>query len=194
MCTLTLSITRTLRPPHLQTHLDHEDGSSYYKIGTSNSFSISGEAPAYDYTIKLSATTINSGDDVDVSWSLNGSSAYTPCATANDWVAYYCGDNVESVSDSAYLDYSYVTDVASDACDVSKGFPLLSSPSANLLPLHLFSQTGAGEETLAISSGRLPECQFRMFASDGYTKVGQSAVISIADVASAVSHVHIALT
>jgi len=150
---------------------DHEDGTSYYKIGTSNTFAVSGEADAYDYAMELSTTTINSGDDVTLDWSLNVSSSYTPCESGTDWVAYYCGNRVASVSDSAYLDYAYVSDVTSNAC-----------------------KTGSGEETLSLSSGRLPECQFRMFSSDGYTKVGQSAIITIADVASAVSMVHIALT
>ena len=64
-----------------------------------------------------------------------------------------CGD-AAAVPDASYLDYVYVTDA--DASDWA---------------------TGSGAfVTVLVTSARLPQCQFRLFASDRYDWLGSSAI------------------
>ena len=54
--------------------------------------------------LSLDATVVDTGDDVTLSWARNDTS-YAPCASGTDWVGFFCGDDVASLSDKSYLDY-----------------------------------------------------------------------------------------
>merc|ERR1719326_898396 len=113
-------------------------------------------------------SNITTGESVMLAWKDAG--GYKP--KSNDWIGYYCGDDLSNVADTAYLDWVYVT--------VDSGYA-----------------SGHGSESVEINSARKPQCEFRIFNHEdntSYHKIGTSNEIKISDARSHVHHLHLALT
>jgi hypothetical protein len=112
-------------------------------------------------------------DSLSVAWAPSSAPGAPPYAPhASDWVAFYCGvDVATTVPDGSYLDYVYVADA--DASNWAGGSGKLT--------------------TVLATSARLPQCMFRMFASDSYKWLGSSAAFVVAGFGGP-SQMHLALT
>lgn len=148
---------------------NHEDGTAYYKIGTSNVLHASGgAAPQGEVSMTASPTQIKSGETVTLAWKNSGS--YAPAT--DDWIGFYCGNDLTEVEDTGYLDWVYVTEDSN-------------------------WQSGSGSISSSLYSARKPSCEFRMFNhADGsaYYKIGASDTIVVLDAGLVAQQLHLALT
>jgi len=146
---------------------NYADGSSYHKIGTSNTFQVQRKPPTEkEVTMTIHPSSVVSGGSVTLSWESAGK--YSP--TSSDWIGYYCGDDLSLVADTAYFDWTHVT--------VDRDWA-----------------SGSGSETVRLQSARLPHCEFRMFNSEdgsSYNKIGTSNTVEVSEFIA--RHLHLALT
>ena len=83
--------------------------------------------------MKLNPAALKDGDDISATWSSSTD------LTTSSWLGYYCSDNLNSLEDTQYVDYRYLT--SAEAAD------------------------SGGSFTQSINSARSYTCEFRFFSS-----------------------------
>ena len=119
-----------------------------------------------DFLVKatVSPSEVKDGETASVSWAASDVSV---TVTTSSWIGYYCSDDLDSLPDTNYVDYRYLSDDEVSAI--------------------------GGDFQTKIKSARSSACEFRFFSSS-YCRIGLSPAITVSDAKTKVSHLHLALT